>query len=167
MFEEGKTQLQNYAFTQGFAFASQFFENGKTVFALHCTGYGIKTRNYYQLADEKKVKIKNKILHDGYRYWLRLKATESIWQLIVTNTEHFYNISIDLFSFQQYCDQDLGQKNSWSKSKVFVLSEPNIVKRYKTLIFKSFVFQKVITITYQGLKKTIKRDKSKSLLLHS
>ncbi len=167
MFEEGKTQLPNYAFTQRFAFASQFFRNNKTVFALDYTRYVIKTRNYCQLADEKKVKIKNKILLDGYRYWLRLKATESTWQLIVTNTEHFYNMDIDLLSFQHYCDKDLDQENSWSKPKVFVLSEPNIIKCYKTLIFKGFVFQKMITITYQGLKKIIQREKRKSLLLQS
>ena len=104
--EEGKTQLPNYAFTQGFALASQSFQKGKTVLVLHCTRHGTKTGNYRQLEDEERVRIRNKVLHDGCRYRLRLKATEGAWQLIVTNTENTHEMAIDPFSFRQHRDKD-------------------------------------------------------------
>lgn len=101
--------MQNYVFTQGFALASQSFQKGKTVLVLDCTRHGTKTRNYCQLEDEGRVKIGNKVLHDGCKYRLRLKAMEGAWRLIVTNTEHSHDMAMDLFSFRQHRDKDPGR----------------------------------------------------------
>lgn len=107
--EEGKTRLQNYVFTQGFALGSQSFQKGKTALVLDCTRHGTKTRNYCQLEDEERVRIGNKVLHDGCKYRLRLKAMEGTWRLIVTNTEHSHDMAMDLFSFRQHRDKDPGR----------------------------------------------------------
>lgn len=78
--EEGKTRLQNYVFTHGFALASQSFREGKIVLVLDYTRRSTyKMRNYCQLEDEKRVRIGNKVLHNGCRYQLELKPTEGAW----------------------------------------------------------------------------------------
>lgn len=104
--EEGKARLQNYVFTQGFALASQSFREGKIVLVLDYTRYSTKMRNYCQLEDEKRVRIGNKVLHNGCRYQLELKATEGAWQLIFTNTEHSHDMAMDPFSLRQHRDKN-------------------------------------------------------------
>lgn len=72
-----------------------------------CINHG--PSKYCQLEDEGRVKIGNKVLHDGCKYRLRLKAMEGAWRLIVTNTEHSHDMAIDLFSFRQHRDKDPGR----------------------------------------------------------
>lgn len=63
--EEGKLQLQNYAFTQGFVLASTSFQKGKIVFILDCMRYEKKTRNTRHIEDEDPLRQRNKVQFDN------------------------------------------------------------------------------------------------------
>lgn len=126
-----------------------------------------KRATYRQLADKERVRVGNKVLYDGCRYQLRLKATESTWKLIVTNTKHSHDMAMDPFSFCQHRDQDPNRGEALQQAQSLHAAGSSIVKRYKPLIFKGLVFQGMIIMTYQGPKDIIQRKKRGSLLLQS
>lgn len=104
--EEGKLQLQDYAFTQGFALASTSFQKGKTVLILDCTHHGKKTRNTRHIENKDRLRQGNKVLFDNCRYRLRLKLKDDTWRLVITNTEHSHDLARDPFSLRQHRDKD-------------------------------------------------------------
>lgn len=105
--DEGKTRVQDYAFTQGFALVQESFQKSRGIMLLDCTRHHVKERNTRGLDEEERTRTNTKVSFTDCKYRLRLKRTKKeTWRLVITNSTHNHSMAINPFSFKEHHSRD-------------------------------------------------------------
>ena len=105
--EDGKTRLQDYAFTQGFALVTETNNKKRQVVILECTRHHSKERNTRKLGEKDRKRKNTKVAFNDCRYRLKLKRDEDeTWRLYIINPDHNHEMARDPFSFKEHQTRD-------------------------------------------------------------
>lgn len=105
--EAGKTRLQDYAFTQGFALVQESFQKQRGILLLDCSRHHSKERNTRDQTEEERTRKSTNVAFADCKYRLRLKKSkEDTWRLVITNDVHNHPMAIDPFSFKEHHSRD-------------------------------------------------------------
>ena len=116
--EEGKTRLQNYAFTQGFALVTETNDKKNHLVILDCTRHHKRERNTRKLEEKDRVRKNTKGSFNECKYRLRLKQNkDEAWRLIITNPDHNHEMATDPFGFKEHRSQDLDRATALDQAK--------------------------------------------------
>ena len=116
--EEAKTRLQDYAFTQGFALVTETHDKKNHLIVLDCTRHHKRVRNTRKVEEEDRVRANTKVSFNECPYRLRLKKNkDNAWRLIVTNSEHNHEMATDPFAFREHHSRDPDRTDALDQGK--------------------------------------------------
>lgn len=107
--EHGKTRLQDYAFTQGFALVIESHDKKRRRLRMHCSRHKSNTRNTRKLDEEDRERVYTNVSFDQCKYSVQIKYPRYEDRFIITvlNDEHSHDLSPDPFVFREHKSKDI------------------------------------------------------------
>ena len=112
--EEGKTCLQNYAFTQGFALVTETNDKKNHIVKLDCSRHHKRERNTRKIEESDCIQTNTKVLFNDckFRFTMKKNKDSDTWRLLITNPEHNHEMAVDPFTFKEHLEKDPDRANA-------------------------------------------------------
>ena len=132
---EGKTRLQDYAFTQGFALVTETNDKKNHIVILECTRHHKKERNTRKLEEKDRKRKNTKVAFNDCKYRLRLKRNkeDETWRLYIVNPDHNHEMARDPFSFKEHQTRDPERATALEQGKNLRVASTNFGQAARVL----------------------------------